>query len=362
MIKLRLPIPIRRRRNFPHFRKPRSLCVMISYSHIRRDPDGTLVTFIIGTGINEKKFQAHKEFACHCSPVLNAAFNGNSQEARTQTYRLKDISENTFRRLMMWIYSQKVDFDDDEDSNRDEASNVCTDDEADEDYKPQRAEEDVEIEDDIEEDSDEEDGREEDGDEENNDVGYFESSMESESESASELDITASTPDNSENENEVAIKLENAQEDPETQGTMSNTLKKPDENQLIIRRLLEFWILADKLLIPVLQNKILDALAAIETLPVDVLPCVQYVYDNTPEGSPLRRFLVEQIAWHVRPQAYAATPDLFPHAACIDLMTAMSNVLYSERTEPYGLVEYYFDEEDDYDHDEELFRQIRSRK
>jgi hypothetical protein len=49
------------------------------------------------------------EFACHYSPVLNAAFNSSFLEGQTQTYRLEDIGLSAFRLLVQWLYSQNID-------------------------------------------------------------------------------------------------------------------------------------------------------------------------------------------------------------------------------------------------------------
>jgi hypothetical protein len=72
---------------------------------ISRDPDA-FVTFLIGP--DEKKFIVHKEFACHYSPVLNAAFNSQFIEGQTQTYRLEDTTEGTFRLFLQWLYYQQL--------------------------------------------------------------------------------------------------------------------------------------------------------------------------------------------------------------------------------------------------------------
>jgi hypothetical protein len=55
-----------------------------------------IVTFLIGPGDSPKKFIVHKEHACHHSPILNAAFNGNFVEGQTQTYRIEDTSPGPF--------------------------------------------------------------------------------------------------------------------------------------------------------------------------------------------------------------------------------------------------------------------------
>jgi hypothetical protein len=68
-----------------------------------------IVTFLIGPGDSPKKFIVHKEHACHHSPILNAAFNGNFVEGQTQTYRIEDTSPGAFQFFVQWLYRQEVD-------------------------------------------------------------------------------------------------------------------------------------------------------------------------------------------------------------------------------------------------------------
>jgi len=68
------------------------------------NPEAT-VTFYIGE--DAKVFVVHKEFACHYSPVLRAAFNSNFMEGKTQTYTLKGTTEELFRLFVDWLYRGK---------------------------------------------------------------------------------------------------------------------------------------------------------------------------------------------------------------------------------------------------------------
>jgi hypothetical protein len=60
-------------------------------------------------GDSNEKFKVHKEFACHYSPVLKAAFNSNFIEGQTKTYRLQETTERAARLLVHWFYTQKLD-------------------------------------------------------------------------------------------------------------------------------------------------------------------------------------------------------------------------------------------------------------
>jgi hypothetical protein len=68
-----------------------------------------MVTFLVGEGDKEKKFIVHKEFACHYSPTLKAAFSSGFLEGQTQTYRLRDTTQGAVQFLLQWFYKQRLD-------------------------------------------------------------------------------------------------------------------------------------------------------------------------------------------------------------------------------------------------------------
>ncbi len=51
----------------------------------------------------------HKEFVCHYSPVLRAAFNSAFIEGQTQTYTIEEFDDTTGWLLAHWLYSQDLD-------------------------------------------------------------------------------------------------------------------------------------------------------------------------------------------------------------------------------------------------------------
>ncbi|PQE03982.1 hypothetical protein CJF31_00003074 [Rutstroemia sp. NJR-2017a BVV2] len=66
--------------------------------------------------------------------------------------------------------------------------------------------------------------------------------------------------------------------------------------------LAELWILGDRFLIRPLQNYVMAQMHSIQTTCGKMAPAVsRVIYDNTAEGSPLRRFAVDQICWLRRP-------------------------------------------------------------
>ncbi|KAL2072758.1 hypothetical protein VTL71DRAFT_12101 [Oculimacula yallundae] len=60
-------------------------------------------------GEHPDKFVVHKEFACHYSPVLERAFNGDFIEGQKQEYRFQDIGGEAVRLLVHWFYTQDLD-------------------------------------------------------------------------------------------------------------------------------------------------------------------------------------------------------------------------------------------------------------
>jgi BTB/POZ domain len=64
-----------------------------------------MVTFEVGKGASMETFLIHKEFACRGSAVFEKAFNSAFIEGQTQTYKLEDVTPNTFRFFSEWLYS-----------------------------------------------------------------------------------------------------------------------------------------------------------------------------------------------------------------------------------------------------------------
>ena len=67
------------------------------------------------------------------------------------------------------------------------------------------------------------------------------------------------------------------------------------------KTLIRLWVLADKLLVPELQNLVIDAI----NKRVELNGYVQdnmcsYIYENTVKGSQLRRLLVSHVAWRLK--------------------------------------------------------------
>jgi hypothetical protein len=102
--------------------------------------------------------------------------------------------------------------------------------------------------------------------------------------------------------------------------------------------LIKLWILADKLLIPELQNLVIDRIDDIrevtEAIPTD---CLHSVYSNTSAGSPLRRWFVHQCATQLEPDWFIEHPEDFPHEMLIDLAAVWSRNMSEARK--FGLME-----------------------
>ncbi|KAL3417827.1 hypothetical protein PVAG01_10837 [Phlyctema vagabunda] len=73
------------------------------------DRPDKVVTFIIGP--SKQNFVVHKEFVCHYSPVLEAAFNSAFVEGQTQTYVLEDTTQQAFKYFVQWLYAQSIDLE-----------------------------------------------------------------------------------------------------------------------------------------------------------------------------------------------------------------------------------------------------------
>jgi len=78
-------------------------------------------------------------------------------------------------------------------------------------------------------------------------------------------------------------------------------------------KLAGLWVLAERLLIPRLQNLAIDRLEEKGMEHNSVYTGVlQLVWDNTAQDSPLRRFLIHQCVWNIKPDVYRSSIDIFP--------------------------------------------------
>ncbi len=80
-----------------------------------------------------------------------------------------------------------------------------------------------------------------------------------------------------------------------------------------LQALAEAWILADKLIIPKLQNAVMNKLYCIAMKKGFPTGCFNYVYANTQDGSPLRKILINFIAQLVQDGFIKKSSKAFPH-------------------------------------------------
>lgn len=90
--------------------------------------------------------------------------------------------------------------------------------------------------------------------------------------------------------------------------------------------LVGLWILAEKFLIPQLQNHVIRKVYELNheanTIP---LHCLNYVWENTPPGSPLRLFLLHLFASRARIDLYSKCPDSYPKEMLADIIKLIGN-------------------------------------
>ena len=61
-----------------------------------------MVTIYAGQNPHATPFVMHKDFACHFSPVLKAAFKSGFIEGQKQEYRVDEDDEEIVRLLVEW--------------------------------------------------------------------------------------------------------------------------------------------------------------------------------------------------------------------------------------------------------------------
>jgi hypothetical protein len=78
-------------------------------------------------------------------------------------------------------------------------------------------------------------------------------------------------------------------------------------------KLARLWVLAERLLIPRLQNLAIDRIdeKRIECKFI-YTTALQHVWDSTAHDSPLRRLFIQQCAWNINADVYRSSIDRFP--------------------------------------------------
>ncbi|KUJ22804.1 uncharacterized protein LY89DRAFT_714523 [Mollisia scopiformis] len=103
--------------------------------------------------------------------------------------------------------------------------------------------------------------------------------------------------------------------------------------------LIDLWLLADRFLMVDFQNQVIDHMKRIYQI-CGVMSSCQFrkIYDNTQEGSPLRRLVVDLCCWAFFADYIKDKSDKFPQDMLVDVAIAYrdaapSNVITSKRSE-----------------------------
>lgn len=103
------------------------------------------------------------------------------------------------------------------------------------------------------------------------------------------------------------------------------------------KHLIELWVLAEKLLIPALQNAvILEIAARMKSTSITPTTCLNYVYENTAKDSQLRRFVVRLCAWELSHSWLDKYPAQFPKELLIEMVQMLSGSMTEKTRERKG--------------------------
>jgi len=87
---------------------------------------------------------------------------------------------------------------------------------------------------------------------------------------------------------------------------------------------IQLWVLAEKLLIPRLQNELMDVFGLVGLTCFNPFEYrVEYIYQHTAD-SPLRRFVVKMSAWSRDSNEYKTYRNLYPYEFLLDLAMEFS--------------------------------------
>jgi hypothetical protein len=113
---------------------------------------------------------------------------------------------------------------------------------------------------------------------------------------------------------DAAEKQQDSEEDPDC-GCGGHLACK---NQM--ESLFKLLILAEKLLVPQLQNRVIDVLCRLNRRCRYTPENYDLVYSETSEGHPLRRFIIDQALWREIPDYKADFRAELPHDMAVDML------------------------------------------
>ena len=116
------------------------------------------------------------------------------------------------------------------------------------------------------------------------------------------------------------------------------TLENPTEASEISKHwaaLTRLWVLAEKILIPHLQNQVLtnfdEYRKSIHNISTSEIP---FIYENTKVGSPLRILIVNHCAWHIQSSVFQNHPAHFPKEMLLDLALCSREIAIAKAGHP----------------------------
>jgi len=109
--------------------------------------------------------------------------------------------------------------------------------------------------------------------------------------------------------------------------------------------LCRLWILAEKLLMPRLQNLVIDRIDWLRPQESVIHTTMfQYVWDNTMNDSPLRRLFISQCAWNLAAGVFVARIDNFPKEMLAEICSQLKEHFSGQIIPSRNMADYYVKE------------------
>ncbi|KAH6709027.1 hypothetical protein BKA61DRAFT_579107 [Leptodontidium sp. MPI-SDFR-AT-0119] len=105
-----------------------------------------------------------------------------------------------------------------------------------------------------------------------------------------------------------------------TQELIVDSLVENKWNNKEMRPHIKLWILADSLLLPRLQNTVVEKIIQVQdTFGKTAVNCLPYIYENTAVGNPLRQLMLHRCACIMRAEFYTDKPEYYPKEMLLEL-------------------------------------------
>jgi hypothetical protein len=111
------------------------------------------------------------------------------------------------------------------------------------------------------------------------------------------------------------------------------------------RNLIRLWVLAERLLIPSLQNLAIDTIEIFRRKHNAIwTDMFKYVWGNTAANSPLRRLFIQQCVWNLSKEGFSSSRIHFTTDMLVELCSEFREITLKQTAPPRNMANFHVKE------------------